>query len=65
MSDVEVTLDADDATSGLASVEYSLDGGAWTPYTAPFTVSADGSHTVDARASDNAGNQGTAPRRRS
>ena len=61
VSDVEVTLDADDATSGLASVEYSLDGGAWTPYTAPFTVSADGSHTVDARASDNAGNQGTAP----
>ena len=35
---VGVTLTATDATSGVASVTYKLDGGASTAYTAPFAV---------------------------
>jgi hypothetical protein len=34
------------------TIEYSLDGGAFQAYTAPFSVSGDGTHRVDARASD-------------
>ena len=50
-----VTLTGVDATSGIALVEYSLDGGPFVPYTAPFVVTGDGSHTVQYRATDNAG----------
>jgi type 1 glutamine amidotransferase len=55
---VTVTLDAADEAggSGLASVEYALDGGAWTAYDGPFAVSAAGAHRVDYRATDEAGN---------
>ena len=31
---------ADGGGSGIAGTEYRLDGGAWTAYTAPFTVTA-------------------------
>jgi hypothetical protein len=51
-----VTLTATDAGSGVGSVEYKVDSGAWTRYTAPVIVSALGAHTVDARATDVAGN---------
>lgn len=51
-----VVLDATDATSGLASLEYRVDGGPWTAYTAPVQVTTPGAHTVDHRASDVAGN---------
>ncbi|WIY00700.1 copper-binding protein [Amycolatopsis mongoliensis] len=51
-----VTLTATDAESGVASVEYKVDSGAWTRYTAPVVVSALGAHTVGARATDVAGN---------
>ncbi|MFI7680717.1 OmpL47-type beta-barrel domain-containing protein [Actinophytocola sp. NPDC049390] len=53
-----VNLAATDNTggSGVASTEYKLDTGAWTPYTAPVTVSAVGAHTVAYRATDVAGN---------
>ena len=37
-------------------VEYRLDGGAWTTYSAPVAVSAAGEHTVEYRATDVAGN---------
>jgi hypothetical protein len=49
---ITVTLAATDDNSGVASTEYQLDGGAWTPYTAPFTVSAPGGHTVLYRSTD-------------
>ncbi|MFI7541832.1 OmpL47-type beta-barrel domain-containing protein [Actinoplanes sp. NPDC049599] len=51
-----VTVTATDAASGVASIEYALDAGAWTAYTAPVTVTAAGAHTVRYRATDGAGN---------
>ncbi|VVJ22244.1 putative glycosyl hydrolase [Amycolatopsis camponoti] len=51
-----VTLSATDAGSGVASVEYQLDGGTWTAYTAPVVVSAVGMHMLHYRATDVAGN---------
>ncbi|MGH3880993.1 MAG: OmpL47-type beta-barrel domain-containing protein [Actinophytocola sp.] len=51
-----VTLSATDAGSGVASVEYSLDGGAFAPYTAPVVVNTPGEHMLHYRATDNAGN---------
>ncbi|RSM46980.1 copper-binding protein [Amycolatopsis balhimycina DSM 5908] len=51
-----VTVTASDAGSGVASVEYRVDGGAWTAYTAPVPVAVVGAHTVEFRASDVAGN---------
>jgi hypothetical protein len=53
---VTVTATDDDGGSGVASIEYKLDGGAWTAYTAAVQVSAPGAHTVAFRATDQAGN---------
>jgi hypothetical protein len=54
---VQVTLTAqDDDGSGVASTEYAIDGGSYQPYTAPFTVTGDGVHTVLYRSTDTAGN---------
>ncbi len=50
-----VTLNAVDATSGIALTEYSLDGAAFQTYTGGFLVTGDGAHTVDFRTTDNAG----------
>ena len=52
-STVDVSVPATDATSGLASVQYSVDGGGWQA-TAPTLT--DGVHTVQIKATDNAGN---------
>lgn len=52
-----VTVSATDAGgSGVASVEYSLDGGPYLAYTAPVVVDRVGAHTLAYRASDKAGN---------
>ena len=61
-SPVTVTLAATDEAggSGVDRTEYQLDGGAWTPYTGPVTVSGDGSHTLAYRSADKAGNVETA-----
>ena len=56
VSDVEVTLNATDNTSGVDSTEYNLDGTGWIEYTTPFTVSEDGEHNVQYRSVDKAGN---------
>ena len=54
-SPVTVTLTADDgAGTGIASTEYRIGGGAWTTYTAPFTVAA--SAVIDYRSTDVRGN---------
>ncbi len=58
-SDVRIVLDAMDAGSGLALTEFQLDGGAWTPGNAT-TIIQEGVHTLDARASDQAGRQAMA-----
>lgn len=51
-----LTLTAEDDGSGVASVEYSLDGAPYAAYTAPVKVSQPGRHTVTYRATDKAGN---------
>lgn len=51
-----INLSALDADSGVASVEYKLDDGAWTVYTDPVVVGDEGAHTLVYRATDNAGN---------
>jgi PKD repeat protein/glucose/arabinose dehydrogenase len=54
---VQVTLSAADGSgSGVALTEYRINGGAWQPYPAPFTLVADGTHTVEYRSVDKAGN---------
>ncbi|MCO1597038.1 plastocyanin/azurin family copper-binding protein [Micromonospora sp. RHAY321] len=54
-----VTVTATDDGSGVAKIEYALDTGAWTTYTAPVSVRAVGAHTVRYRATDTAGNTAT------
>ncbi len=51
-----ITLDAADATSGIDTTEYRIDAGAWIPYSAPFTLTTFGSHTIYHRSIDMAGN---------
>ena len=53
---VVVTATATDAGSGVASIEYALDSGAWTAYTSAVSVRAPGAHTLRYRATDVAGN---------
>ncbi len=53
---VPVTLASTDAGSGVSKVEYALDGGAWTPYTAPVDITGNGEHELLYRATDTAGN---------
>jgi len=50
------TLTATDAGSGVQTVEYSLDGAAWTAYSAPVVVDGVGAHMLHYRATDVAGN---------
>jgi hypothetical protein len=52
-SSVGVSITATDATSGIASILYSVEGGGWQS-TAPTLT--DGVHTVQIKATDNAGN---------
>lgn len=54
-SPVSLTITATDALSGVASVEYRLDGGIWT--TGTSLVLGDGEHTLEARATDLSGNR--------
>jgi hypothetical protein len=56
---VPVTLTSSDAGSGVAKVEWSLDGGAWTPYSSPVDITGDGTHELLYRATDAAGNEET------
>ncbi|MDR1799761.1 MAG: Ig-like domain-containing protein, partial [Bifidobacteriaceae bacterium] len=47
-----VTVNVTDLADPSPTVEYAVDGGAWTPYTAPFTLSGTGTHAVQARATN-------------
>ncbi|HQX17478.1 MAG TPA: Ig-like domain-containing protein, partial [Anaerolineales bacterium] len=59
-SNMEVTASASDLTSGVASLEVSTDGGVYQAYTSPVTFT-DGYHTIQFKATDNAGNQTETP----
>ncbi|MFB7499277.1 OmpL47-type beta-barrel domain-containing protein [Streptomyces sp. NPDC056161] len=51
-----VTVTASDTGSGVNTIEYAVDSGAWQPYTGPAMVHQSGDHTVRYRATDKAGN---------
>ncbi|MCY1138110.1 plastocyanin/azurin family copper-binding protein [Actinoplanes sp. Pm04-4] len=50
------TLTASDNDSGVARIEYSLDGGAFKAYANPVVITTPGMHMLHYRATDNAGN---------
>jgi plastocyanin len=50
------TITAEDAGSGVARIEYQLDGGSWSAYTNPVLIDGVGPHMLHYRATDNAGN---------
>jgi hypothetical protein len=56
---VTVIITASDPTSGLASIEYKLDNGNWSPYSEALVISDEGNHTLRYRATDIAGNRAT------
>jgi hypothetical protein len=57
---VLVTLNANDyAGSGVASIMYNVNGGAWQNYTSPFYVTTPGIYVVAYYSTDVAGNVGT------
>lgn len=52
-----ISVSASDATSGVARIEASVDGGAWAPVTGGgIDVAGSGTHVVRVRALDRAGN---------
>lgn len=55
---VSVTLTASDGSggSGVASTEYRLDAGATQSYSGPIVLASDGTHTLEFRSIDAAGN---------
>ncbi|TEU18449.1 MAG: hypothetical protein E3J21_05915 [Anaerolineales bacterium] len=60
VSDVQVNLTATDNPAGcgvgVEKTEYSFDGAGWNMYTAPFTISDEGTTTVYYRSNDNEDN---------
>jgi hypothetical protein len=57
VSDVSITLSASDPGSGVAVVQYRIDGGAWHVYEGPLLLSQGGAHVVEFTATDVAGNR--------
>jgi hypothetical protein len=55
---VTLTFGATDATSGVATISYNINGGDWTTVTAetPVTFDTEGSYVVGYQATDTAGN---------
>jgi len=51
-----VAADAGATPVGLASTEYRLDGGVWTPYATPFFLDGEGAHLLEYRSVDRLGN---------
>jgi len=54
---VRVTLNATDATSGVSSIMYRIDNGAWRVYTGTVSVIGAGTHTLEYYSVDAAGNR--------
>ncbi|MCK5291694.1 MAG: hypothetical protein KAR39_06735 [Thermoplasmata archaeon] len=55
-TEVTITLNASDVTSGVLQTNYRIDGGIWQTYNTPFMVTGDMIHTVEYYSVDNAGN---------
>jgi hypothetical protein len=53
---VQVSLSASDNLSGVANLYYTVDGGGTQTFSAPFTVAAAGSHTINFWSRDQANN---------
>jgi hypothetical protein len=51
---VLVSLEASDDASGVARIEWNLDGSGWTEYSGPVTIQGDLVHTLQYRAVDRA-----------
>lgn len=60
LSSFSLTNASADADSGLANVEYSIDGGGWFRLASPTAPAIVGDHTYAVRATDRAGNVGSA-----
>ncbi|MGV9341150.1 OmpL47-type beta-barrel domain-containing protein [Streptomyces sp. NPDC003688] len=60
VTSAKVTVTASDSASGVARVEYSLDGGPYLEYSAAVIVDRLGFHTLAYRATDKAGNTSAA-----
>lgn len=58
-SPVTVTLEASDNLSGVWGSLYIVDGGLTQNYTGPFTITGDGTHTIEYWSEDVAGNADT------
>ena len=56
----KVTLIANDSLSGIFQTVYSIDGGSWRTYYAPFKITDSGNHTIEYYSIDGAGNIGQA-----
>ena len=55
-TDVTVQFSSYDALSGVKYIKYRINGGSWMSYAGAFTVSDDGSYTINYYAVDNVGN---------
>ncbi|MBL4934494.1 hypothetical protein JK636_01830 [Clostridium sp. YIM B02515] len=56
-SDISILLSAEDNVSGVASTEYKLGGsGDWIDYTKPISITEEGTHEIQYRSIDKAGN---------
>ncbi len=58
-SPLRVTLNADDATSGVRSISVRIDSGAWVAYSSPILLAGTGTHQLEYFATDVAGNAET------
>ena len=61
---VQITIEAEDATSGVWGIAYILNDGPVAVYSEPFTISEDGIHSIRYWAKDNAGNYSSSHRLR-
>ena len=59
ISSISINASARDGNgSGIASIEYRLDGGSWDNYSSAIRVQSEGEHVMECRAIDIAGNIG-------
>jgi hypothetical protein len=55
-TEVPISFEATDNLSGVSTIEYRINGGAWRTYTGSFTAIHDGVCTIEYRSTDDAGN---------